>query len=88
MVYLLTKETYVGERENRKYHGQGTLTFRDGDKYVGEWKNGERHGQGTYTWSDGSKYVGEYKDGEPWNGTYDDKDGKIIFKYVNGVLLK
>ncbi len=41
MVFLLPKETYVGERENRKYHGQGTLTFRDGDKYVGEWKNGE-----------------------------------------------
>ena len=88
MVYLLTKETYVGERENGKYHGQGTLTFRDGDKYVGEWKNGERHGQGTYTWSDGSKYVGEYKDGEPWNGTYDDKDPKIIIRYVNGVLQK
>ena len=34
------------------------------------------------------EYVGEYKDGEPWNGTYDDKDGKIIFKYVNGVLQK
>ena len=88
MVYLLTKETYVGERENGKYHGQGTLTFREGDKYVGEWKNGERHGQGTYTWSDGSKYVGEYKDGEQWNGTYEDKDGKIIFKYVNGELQK
>ena len=88
MVFLLPEETYVGERENSRYHGQGTLTFRDGDKYMGEWKNGERHGQGTYTWSDGSKYVGEYKDGEPWNGTYDDKDGKIKFKYVNGVLQK
>ena len=88
MVYLLTKETYVGEMENGKYPGQGTLTFRDGDKYVGEWKNGERHGQGIYTWSDGSKYVGEYKDGEPWNGTYDDKEGKIKIKYVNGVLQK
>jgi len=55
---------------------------------VGEFKEGEKHGQGTYTWSDGRKYVGEYKDGEPWNGTYDDKDGKIIFKYVNGVLQK
>ena len=88
MVYLLTKETYVGERENGKYHGQGTLTFRDGDKYVGEWKNGERHGQGTYTWSDGSKYVGEYKVGEPWNGTYDDKDGKIFVKVVNGENIK
>ena len=35
------EETYVGERENGKYHGQGTLTFRDGDKYVGEFKDEE-----------------------------------------------
>ena len=59
MVYLLTKETYVGERENGKYHGQGTLTFRDGDKYVGEWKNGEKW-NGTQYDKDGNitkKYV-------------------------------
>ena len=70
-----------------KQNGHGTVTSPYG-KYVGEFKDGKKHGQGTYTWSDGSKYVGEYKDGEPWNGTYDDKDGKIIFKYVNGVLQK
>ena len=63
-----------------KYHGQGTLTFRDGDKYVGEFKYGEKHGQGTYTWSDGSKYVGEWKGGEMWNGTIYDKDGNIMVK--------
>ena len=88
MAYLLTKETYVGERENGKYHGQGTLTFRDGDKYVGEWKNGKRNGYGTFTLSDGSKYVGEYKDGEEWNGTVYDKDGNVTSKYVNGELQK
>ena len=64
------------------------VTCTDCFTYVGEFKVGKEHGQGTYTWSDGSKYVGEYKDGEPWNGTYDDKDGKIKFKYVNGVLQK
>ena len=85
---LLPEKTFVGERENNRYHGQGTLTFRDGDKYVGEFKHGEKHGQGTYTWSDGSKYVGEYEDGEPWNGTYYDKNGKIKGKFVNGVLQK
>ena len=40
---LLPTETYVGERENRRYHGQGTLTFRDGDKYVGGFKHGKKH---------------------------------------------
>ena len=38
---LLPKETYVGERENRRYHGHGTLTFRDGDKYVGDSSTGK-----------------------------------------------
>jgi len=84
----LNGNKYVGEVKYGIPYGQGTYTFPNGDKYVGEWKDGEKHGQGTYTWSNGDKYVGEYKDGEPWNGTYDDKDGKIIFKYVNGVLQK
>ena len=59
------EETYVGERENGKYHGQGTLTFRDGDKYVGEFKDGRKNGQGTTIYPDGSKYIGEFKDGLP-----------------------
>ena len=88
MVYILTKETYVGERENGEYHGHETLTFWDGDKYVGEWKNGKRNGNETFIWSDGSKYVGEYKDGEEWNGTVYDKDGNETSKYVNGEYIK
>jgi len=75
---------YVGEYKDGKKHGQGTYTWFDGGIYVGKWKDGKEHGQGTYTWSDGSKYVGEYKDGEPWNGTYDDKNGNIKRKWVNG----
>ena len=85
MVYLLTKETYVGERENGKYHGQGTLTLPDGDKYVGEWKDGKQHGQGTTTSSDGQKFVGEWKDGKTWNATQTDKEGQVIGKWVNGL---
>ena len=75
---------YVGGWKDDKQNGQGTMTFSDGDKYVGKWKNGEMNGQGTYTWSDGDKYVGESKDNEMWNGTKYDKDGKIIYKVVNG----
>ena len=81
-------DKYVGECKDGERNGQGTFTNPDGGKYEGEWKDGDFDGQGTETWSDGSKYVGEYKDGEPWNGTYDDIDGKIKFKYVNGVLQK
>ena len=39
----------------------------------------------TYTYSNGKKYDGEYKYGKPWNGTENDKNGKITKKYVNGV---
>ena len=74
----------MGGWKDGKQHGQGTYTYPDGDKYVGEHKDGEMNGQGTYTWSDGGKYVGESKDNEMWNGTKYDKDGKIIYKVVNG----
>jgi len=32
---------YVGDIENMKPKGQGTITSADGDKYVGEFKNGK-----------------------------------------------
>ena len=38
-------------------HGQGTYTWKGGDKYVEEFKDSKSHGQGTYTWIIGSKYV-------------------------------
>jgi len=55
---------YVGEIENGKPNGTGTITFPDGTMYVGKWKDGKRHGKGTENFPDGGKYVGEYKDGE------------------------
>ena len=62
-------DKYVGEWQNGKRHGQGTVTFGKkskwaGDKYVGGYKAGKQHGQGTYTWADGGKYVGDFKDGK------------------------
>ena len=76
---------YVGEIENGLPNGQGTYTRSDGKKCVGEYKDGKPNGQGTYTSSNGEKYEGEWKDEKPWNGTYYDKDGNIIGKWVNGV---
>ena len=81
-------EKYVGEFKNGKKNGQGTHTWSDGDKYVGEFKDGNPNGQGTGTWSDGEKYVGEWKDGKEWNGTEYDKNGNILYKFVNGLLQK
>ena len=75
---------YVGEIENRKPNGQGTLTWFNGDKYVGEFMDGKKNGQGTYTFYYGRKYVGEFMDGKRWKGTMYYKDGKIKNIYVNG----
>jgi len=67
---------YVGEIENRKPNGQGTLTWFNGDKYVGDLKVGLQNGQGTETFPDGCKYVGEWKNGKHHGlGTYTFHDG-------------
>ena len=42
VVLLAGCTTYTGERNSEdQRHGQGTLTFADGDNYTGEWKNGK-----------------------------------------------
>ena len=77
---------YVGEIENGKPNGQGTLTYSDGTKYVGEFKNGVNQGQGTLIFPDGSKKVGEFREYKSWNTIYYDNDGKIVGRYVKGVF--
>ena len=48
----------------------------------------EQNGQGTTIYPDGNKYVGEYKDGKHWKGTVNEKNGKLLGKYVNGEYIK
>ena len=40
------KLDYVGDINDGKPHGKGTLTYDDGSIYEGEWKDGKRHGKG------------------------------------------
>ena len=75
---------YEGEWRNGVFHGQGTVILADGEKYVGEWKEGEKHGQGVYSFLDESKYKGEIIGNKPWNVTFYNKEGNIIWKMVNG----
>jgi hypothetical protein len=54
---------YVGEYQDGKFNGQGTL-FSALGKYVGEFKDGKRDGQGTHYWADGTifgpvRYAGD-----------------------------
>jgi len=46
-----SEDSYSGQFQNGKYHGQGTYIFKNGDKYVGQFEFGKRHGKGTETWS-------------------------------------
>ena len=41
-------------------HGQGTLTWANGEKYVGEWKDGKQDGIGKKTYSDGRVEEGKF----------------------------
>ena len=75
---------YVGEIENNKPNGQGTVNLPDGRKYEGNFRKGEMHGQGTFTFPDGRKFSGEFLYHKLWEITYYDKDGKIIRKWSKG----
>ena len=87
-----THPKYKGEVKDGKPNGLGVIIYTNGSKYVGGWGNGKYQGQGTFTKPDGTKYVGSWKiiDGvsSHWNGEYYDEDGIIIYKWVNGKLIK
>ena len=69
-------------------HGNGTMTWPEGNKYVGEYKNGKRDGNGTYTAANGDRYVGEYtNDKKHGQGTDTNANGTIKHsgEWVNGM---
>ncbi len=68
---------YVGDLEDGKPHGKGSITYENGDIYDGEWKEGLKEGKGTLTSPDGGKYEGEWKnDKMEGQGTYIWPNGK------------
>ncbi|NIQ03448.1 MAG: hypothetical protein GWM98_26310, partial [Nitrospinaceae bacterium] len=56
---------YIGEFVNGKPHGQGILTFTNGDQYEGGFMADVMEGFGTYTAANGDRFVGEFKNGQP-----------------------
>ncbi len=67
---------YEGYVKNGKKHGEGTLSFKNGDKYIGRWREDKKHGQGTYIYADGDKYAGQWQNGNMHGeGTYFFKSG-------------
>ena len=53
-------------------------------EYKGDVENGVPNGLGVLISTNGWKYFGSWKNGEIWNGTEYDKDGNIIYRWVNG----
>ena len=49
LVGCTNKVDYVGELKNEKPHGQGSITYENGESYEGEWKDGLKDGKGTLT---------------------------------------
>jgi hypothetical protein len=69
---------YEGNWRRGKFHGQGKLTYADGEVYEGAWKAGMRHGQGKCTYASGSVYEGDYKDDlRNGQGKYTFADGSV-----------
>ena len=81
------KISYEGAKNaSGDYHGQGVITFLNGEIWEGEFKNGEPYtGKGIFLWSDSSKFEGEiveglfqgqgtytYSDGKKWTGNWKD----------------
>ncbi|KAL3797788.1 hypothetical protein ACHAWO_000405 [Cyclotella atomus] len=94
--------TYEGDYNAvGKRHGEGTLTWANGDVYVGWFKNGYMEGRGTITFHDGTEYSGQwhknkfhgvgtrrFKNGNVYNGNYVEgrRQGQGKCHFANGDL--
>ena len=61
--------SYDGDYVNGASQGQGTMTWRDGEKYEGQWHGGQMNGRGVVTYGpdnvDGLvSFEGDFKDGQ------------------------
>jgi len=68
---------YIGEWENGRRNGQGTLSWSNGSTYTGAWKDDKFNGHGTVTYANGNTYTGEFKDGN--------FNGQVTVTYANGI---
>lgn len=51
MNYTDKNETYYGQWENGKKHGEGIYTYTNKDVYSGWWSFGKKNGHGTYVFA-------------------------------------
>ena len=81
---------YMGDFQNNKFEGLGTLKWKDGKTvYTGEFKAGRREGKGKITYPNGKIYEGAWKAGlEDGPGTLTTKDQKTSGIWKEGKLVE
>ena len=84
----VTKITYIGQMQNHRLNGQGTLTYDNGDTYTGGFKNGSFNGQGTFKSHEGWTYEGEFKSGQADGQGKLTTENKVIYKgkFTQGIF--
>ena len=90
---------YEGTLKDGKHHGQGSLSYKNGERYYGEFKDDKRFGKGIFNWPDGANYEGAWlydqrsgigihtcSDGRKYSGEWknDEKHGNGIFTWTDG----
>ena len=73
------EEGYVGERNAKgEMHGQGKITFANGDVYEGQCEANNYQGQGKFTYASGNVYEGQWEaDEKHGQGKYTFADGNV-----------
>lgn len=67
------EEIYEGEYLDGKRHGNGSYSYKNGDRYVGEWRHNEKHGIGRLTYAIEGEYFGRFENGK--------RHGEGVFTY-------
>lgn len=73
---LISMFFHLGEWQNDRRHGKGTLQMQNGDIYQGDWSEGEKNGQGQYEFANNDLYEGYWLNGK--------RHGKGVYRWNNG----
>lgn len=80
--------TYEGERKNGLPHGNGVMTYKNGDVYEGTWVNGARQGFGTIKKKNGDFYEGDWLNDQKHGDGFYCGDGFRSIIHINTLYSK
>ncbi len=74
--------TYVGQMQQGRPHGEGTVYYVNGDRYEGGWKNHAPDGYGIMHFANGFKYACNWENGKPGNAINQNRSEITKQKYL------